>query len=118
MHCSGYCLDLCYVVLMQHCTVLLKVDDQLEKAKRLCKGLMKPSEATTKALSTLFPTLQNRKRKFSPSEECVVAEKHRKKKKGNPSASGRAKMLKVICLKKIPSNVPKAVFEKGCQKKE
>ncbi len=73
----------------------------------LCKQLAKPSEANSKALVSLFPGLQNRKRSFSPSDECVVAKQHRKKKAGNPSARGRPKMLKVVFLDKLVPALPK-----------
>ena len=56
---------------------------------------------------TLFPALQGKKRKFDSADDCVVAANHRKKKAGNPSSSGRAKMLKVVCLKNVPPVIPK-----------
>ena len=56
---------------------------------------------------TLFPALQSKKRKFDPADDCVVAANHRKKKAGNPSSSGRAKMLKEVCLKNVPPVIPK-----------
>ncbi len=52
----------------------------------------------------ILPGLQNRKR---PSDECIVAEQHRKKKAGNPSARGRPKMLKVVFLDKLVPVLPK-----------
>ena len=86
----------------------MQVDgESSKKARDICKGLAKPSEANSKALLSLFPGLQNRKRKFSPSDECVVAEQHRKKKAGNPSARGRPKMLKVVFLDKLGPVLPK-----------
>ena len=83
------------------------MNESNKKAKDICQRIGKPSEANAKTLASLFPTLQNRKRKFDPNDECVVAEQHRKKKAGNPAAKGRAKNLKVVVLAKEVHYLPK-----------
>ena len=94
-----------------HCTLIslwcIQCEDDFDKGKKLSKNLGKPRENTAKALASLFPTLQGRKRKFDPSSECVVSGNQRKKKAGNPGSSGRPKVLKVVCLQDIPPTIPK-----------
>ncbi len=66
----------------------LQVDDERsKKAKDMCNELANPIRMHWS------PGLQNRKRKFSPSDECIVAEQHRKKKAG-----GQGKTQGVVFL--------------------
>lgn len=44
--------------------------------------------------------------KFDPSDDCVATEAHRRKKAAT-LGKGRAKKLKVVVLKEIPSSIPK-----------
>lgn len=72
------------------------------KAKSLCTSLGKPSDASAKVLASLFPACASsstkQAMKFDPSDECIAAEAHRRKKAGIPG-KGRAKRLKVVMLK-------------------
>ena len=78
--------------------------------KQLCKKLGKPSEANAAVLATLFPACgsksNTRKRSFNfdPSDECVAANAHRRKK---AVGKGRPKQLKVVLLEEIPPSIPK-----------
>ena len=63
---------------------MLQGDDKTSKAVKHCEKLGKVSGASAKALQKLFPACSSRsftkgKRKFDPSEECIVADQKRKK---------------------------------------
>lgn len=75
------------------------------KAKSICQSLAKPSEATTKSLSKLFPGTM--KRKFDPFTESVNSESKRKKKAAFPLAKGRPKQIQVVYLASNPGVIPK-----------
>lgn len=83
------------------------------QVKAICQKLRTPSETTKQALSTLFPACSSaNKRKFDPTEECIAATQHQKKKASNPKYKGRSKALEVIVLKEIPSTIPRGPFKK------
>jgi len=57
----------------------------------------------------LFPACSvssSKRRKFDPTEECVIATQHQKKKASNTKYKGRAKALTVVVLKEIPTTIP------------
>ena len=89
------------------------------KAKSLCSSLGKPSDASAKVLATLFPACASlstkQALKFDPSDDCVVSEAHHRKKAGTPR-KGRAKRLKVVILKDIPSSIPKGSRRESLRK--
>ena len=88
--------------------------------KNLCQRLRTASEPTKKAMSTLFPACANvsssKKRKFDPTEDCIVASQQQKKKAVNPSYKGRSKALKVIILKELPVTIPRGPLRERLRK--
>lgn len=79
-----------------------------------CKSLSKPSEATAKVLSKLFPG--SYKRKFDPLSECVNLERKRKKKAAFTRFKGRPKVITVLFLSDIPSTIPKGTAREHIKK--
>ena len=67
-------------------------------------------------MSTLFPACSSvsssRKRKFDPTEECVVAVQHQEKKASNSKYKGRSKAIEVMVLKEIPTTIPRGPLRK------
>lgn len=88
-----------------------------DRAKDMCKKLGKPSQANARVLASLFPACASsaKKRKFDPTDECVVAEQHRRKK--SASAKGRSKQVTVVLMKDIPSSIPKGAAREQLKKK-
>ena len=86
------------------------------QVKGLCRKLRTPNETTKQALTTLFPACSSasssKKRKFDPTEDCVVATQHQRKKASNSKYKGRSKGLKVIVLKEIPTTIPRGPLRK------
>ena len=89
----------------------------IDRAKDICKKLCKPSQANAKVLANLFPACasSSKKRKFDPTDECVVADRHRRKK--STSSKGRSKQVTVVLLKDIPSSLPKGAAREQLKKK-
>ena len=85
------------------------------KVKTLCQSLSKPSEATTKSLSKLFPGTVN-KRKFDPLNECINSESKRKKKAAVLQCKGRPKQVKVVYLQSNPVIIPKGTTRETIKK--
>ena len=90
------------------------------KAKDICRRLGKPSEANAKVLANLFPacasSTKNKKRKFDPTDDCIVAGQHRRKKSASQS-KGRSKQITVVLLSNIPSSIPKGAAREELKKK-
>ena len=84
-----------------------------DKAKSACIQLGKPSDANAKILANLFPSCSSKKRKFDPTEDCVVAEQHRQKK---AASKGRSKLLTVVVLNTMPSCIPKGATREHLRK--
>ena len=59
-----------------------------------------------KALSLRASSGTKRPLKFDPTDDSVCSEAHRRKKAAIPGR-GRAKKVKVVLLKSIPSSIPK-----------
>ena len=79
----------------------MQVGKSSKKAKCIRNTLRKPPEANAKVLATLCPVCApsgtKQPLKFDPTDECVAAEAHSRKKATKP-VKGRAKTLKVILL--------------------
>ena len=60
----------------------------------------------------MFPACasKSKKRKFDPTEECVVATQQKKKKAGITKYKGRSKSINVVILKEIPNIIPRGPF--------
>ena len=90
------------------------------RAKDICRRLGKPSETNAKVLATLFPacasSTKNKKRKFDPKDECIVAGQHRCKQSASQS-KGRSKQITVVLLSNIPSSIPKGAAHEQLKKK-
>ena len=88
-----------------------------DRAKDICKKLGKPSQANAKVLANLFPACasSSKKRKFDPTDECAVADRHRRKK--SASSKGRSKQVIVVLLKDIPSSLPIGAAREQLKKK-
>lgn len=67
--------------------------------------MAKPSNATARTLTRLFPGTV--KRKFDPLSDCVNADNKRKKKAAVPQHRGRPKIVPVVYLSKNPKIIPK-----------
>lgn len=58
----------------------------------------------------------NKKRKFDPTDECIVAGQHRRKKSAS-QLKGRSKQITVVLLSNIPSSIPKGTAREQLKKK-
>ena len=71
-------------------------------------------------MANLFPacasSTKNKKRKFDPTDECIVAGQHRRKKFASQS-KGRSKQITVVLLSNIPSSIPKGAAREELKKK-
>ena len=87
-----------------------------DRAKDICKKLGKPSQANPKVLANLFPACasSSKKRKFDPTDEILVADRHRRKK--SASSKGGSKQVTVVLLKDIPSSLPKGAAREQLKK--
>lgn len=78
----------------------------MEKAKTACRKLGKPSEANASVLKGLFPAYSqsgNKRMKFDPDADSVVADQQRRK-KAAAKAKGRSKVITVVLLETMPSS--------------
>ena len=81
--------------------------------------MKKPSQAEAKAISQMFSTSKNeKKRPFDPLADSIVEPQKKKKKKAIPSKKSKPTNLKVFMLDKQQKKVPKGEARKRLEKKD
>ena len=60
--------------------------------------------------------LPRTRKKFDPTDECIVAGQHRRKKSAS-QLKGRSKQITVVLLSNIPSSIPKGAAREQLKKK-
>ena len=103
-------------------TVVTQMKIVMSKAQHYCQKVGKVSDQSTTALKKLFPAFSSQcvtskgKRKFDPTEECVVASA--KKKKKATSTRGKPRTFCIVFLPKKTVYVPKGYTRSRLVKQE
>ena len=88
-------------------------------ATGILSKVKKPTEAEAKAISQMFSSTKNeKKRPFDPLADSVVEPQKKKKKKAIPSKKSKPTNLKVFMLDKQQRKVPKGEARKQLERKD
>ena len=86
-------------------------------AASILSKVKKPTQAEAKAISQMFSTSKNeKKRLFDPLADSIVEPQKKKKKKAIPSKKSKPTNLKVFLLDKQQTKVPKGEVRKLLEK--